>query len=114
MRQSAGAMKILLAIVVFMTLAIFWEIHCMLQVIQDFKAATDASLAKINTAVDGITGDVAGLKKKIDALIAGGTLGDDDKAALLEIQTATAGIAGKLSALDAATEPETPTPATPS
>ena len=80
--------------------------------IKAFSDAVQASFGKVATAVDGLTGDIQILKKKIEDLQnSPGTLTPEDQAALDAIQTQANTIADKLAALDAATE-NVPTPPT--
>ncbi len=62
---------------------------------------------KINTAITGVSGDVAGLKKRIDDLIAqqGDVITNDQKALLQELSQSAGAIVTKLEALDASTPP---------
>lgn len=80
-----------------------------MEAITKFSADVNVAFDKIGTAVDGLTGDVAQLKKQIEDLQnSPGTLTPEDQAALDAIQTRANAVAEKLSALDALTEPPAP------
>jgi uncharacterized protein YoxC len=74
-----------------------------------YIADQTAANEKINTAVAGVTGDVKGLKKRIDDFIAGqgGVITNDQKAMLQELSGTSKAIVTKLEALDAETAAET-------
>lgn len=80
----------------------------LMKAVEDFAAAQTALLAKLGSAVDGVTGDVAGLKARIEELLASQDLTPEDKARLQGINDATQALADRLEALDAATPPVTP------
>lgn len=78
--------------------------------IQDFIAAQNDFNARLGTAMDGITGDVAALNAKITELQANlGNLSPEDQAALNVLQAQGQALAERLEGLDALTPPEVPT-----
>lgn len=78
--------------------------------ISDFATAQNAFNDRIDTAVTGLTGDIAELNSEIAKLQATqGEITPEDQALLDGIQTRSQGIADKLTALDALTPPVVPT-----
>lgn len=74
--------------------------------ISEFAAKQKAHNDRIDTAVAGLTEDVAELNRKIEELQNNpGTITPEDQALLDEIETRSDGIAAKLEALDALTPP---------
>ena len=81
-----------------------------MSVISDFAARVTEQFAAINSAVDGVVGDVAALKTKIEQLQnSSGTISAEDQALLNSIENITGSLATKVKALDDATV-TTPTP----
>lgn len=79
--------------------------------ISDFATAQNAFNDRMDTAVTGLTGDVAELNRQIAALQATqGAITPEDQALLDGIQARASGIADKLAALDALTPPVVPSP----
>lgn len=78
--------------------------------ISDFAAKQNAFNDRIDTAVQGLTGDVTALKDEITKLQnSPGTITPEDQASLDAIQARTDAITTKLEALDALTPPTPPT-----
>ena len=74
-----------------------------------FVAAVSDYVTQINVSVDGIQGDVDGLKKALeDIQNSPGTLSPEDQASLDAALTAVGAIATKVQALDDATPPAAP------
>jgi predicted nucleic acid-binding Zn-ribbon protein len=74
--------------------------------VSEMNAAVKASFAQMNTAIEGVKGDVASLNDKITALQnSSGELSPEDQAALDEIQSTAQAMADKLTALDSLTPP---------
>lgn len=77
--------------------------------IKDFAEKVNAYHAKIDTAITGLTEDVATLKAKIEELQnTPGAITPEDQALLDAIQSQLEAVATKLEALDALTPPKTP------
>jgi len=77
--------------------------------ISDFATAQNAFNDQIDTAVTGLTGDIAALNAKITELQnSQGTITPADQVLLDAIQTRASTIATKLTALDAITPPVVP------
>lgn len=81
--------------------------------ISEFKAKYDAFVARQDTAIAGVKGDLDTLNAKIEALQATqGQLTPEDDALLTEIENAADAATQKLEALDALTPPAAPVEAT--
>lgn len=80
--------------------------------ISDFADQVKTSFTDIGNSVDGLTSDVAQLKKKIDDLQnSPGSITPEDQALLNDIQNQANALSAKVKALDEATSPdEVPTP----
>lgn len=76
--------------------------------VSEFKGKFDAFNARITTSIDGITGDVAFLKAKIEELMQSETISAQDKADLQAISDAMEALGSKAEALDAMTPPTPP------
>lgn len=76
--------------------------------LDDYIASQKEANTKITTAVAGISGDVAGLKKRIEDFLAGdgGEITNDQKALLQELKQSAGAIVAKCEALDAETPAE--------
>ena len=103
--------------VYFLILAVGWfELRLLTQrkhimsVISDFADRVTQQFANINSAVDGVVGDIDALKKKIEQLQnSSGEISAEDQALLNSIENITGNLAAKVKALDDATV-TTPTP----
>lgn len=74
--------------------------------IQDFADKVNADYAVIQTAVDGLTEDIKTLNDQIAALqSSSGAISAADQASLDAVEATAAGLASKISALDAQTAP---------
>lgn len=81
-----------------------------MSVISDFAARVAEKFASIDTNVEGINGDIAWLKTKIEQLQnSTGVISAEDQAALDAIEARIGGLATKVADLNAVTE-VTPTP----
>jgi chromosome segregation ATPase len=85
------------------------QLEKIMSVISEFAAKQDVHNAQIDAAVTGLSADVAELNAEIAKLKASqGEVSAEDKALLDAIETRTATIADKLTALDALTPPVVP------
>lgn len=86
------------------------QINHMANELDDYIASQKEANDKLNTAITGVSGDVGGLKKRIDDLLAeqADIITNDQKALLQELSQSAAGIVTKLEALDAETPAEAP------
>lgn len=80
-----------------------------MSLISQFAEAQDAHNQVIDTALDGISSDVIGIKEELAKLLASGTISDEDKATLARLDAKTKSIADRLTALDDLTPPVVPT-----
>lgn len=79
--------------------------------ISDFADKMKVHQDHVDAAVEGISGDLSGLKAQIAALQASaGTITPADQKLLDDIEARTAAIHAKVDALDALTPPVVPTP----
>jgi hypothetical protein len=84
--------------------------NTIMSAISDFATAQNAFNDQIDTAVAGLTGDIAALNAKINELQnSPGAITPADQALLDAIQSRAAGVATKLTALDDLTAPAIPT-----
>lgn len=86
------------------------QIKTIMSTISDYAAAQDAHNQVIDTALDGISGDVTGIKAELATLLASETISDEDKVILARLDAKTKSIADRLTALDDLTPPVVPTP----
>jgi uncharacterized protein YoxC len=84
------------------------QINHMANELDDYIASQKDANDKITAAVTGISGDVTGLKKRIDDLLAsqGDVITNDQKAILQELSQSAGAIVSKCEALDAETPAE--------
>lgn len=79
------------------------------QVLQSFADQAKVFITKINTGIDGISGDIDTLKAKILELQnTSGALTPEDTALLDDIQSMTEALAGRVTALDELNPPVVP------
>lgn len=77
--------------------------------IQAYVDAVNAQFTTIETAVDGVSGDVTFLKARIEELQNNpGPISPEDQALLDQVQARIGTLATRITALDAATEPPAP------
>lgn len=82
--------------------------------ISEFAERQNAFNARLDTAVEGLTQDVQGLKQVIEDLQnSPGAITPEDQALLDDIEARTSTIVSKLEALDALTPPPAPPPVDP-
>jgi len=74
-----------------------------------FAAALNGFVTEIDTAVNGITGDVSNLKAQLEAIQnSPGTLSPEDQASLDAALASVGALSGKVKTLDDATPPAVP------
>lgn len=84
-------------------------IQTIMSAISDFATKQNAFNARLDTAIAGVTSDVAALNAKIEELQnTPGAITPEDQALLDEIETRSDAITTKMEALDALTPPAVP------
>lgn len=100
-KQFADVLKSIMALAKYIKES---EVRIM-SAISDYAGKVNTAFDEIGASVDGIVGDIAGLKKKIDDLQnSPGTITPEDQKLLDDIQARAVAVAEKVKALDEATE----------
>lgn len=106
LEEGAKALNRALGVIEALTTHILAKLNHMASELDNFISSQEAANTRISAAVEGVKGDVAGLKEQILQLIKDAPTAEQQEK-LRALETAATGIAEKLEALDA----ETPAPA---